>query len=497
MAWPPGAMPLAHLSRLARHFARRSHAAAATTTSPAAADKPGVTSGAAALLFANLPPGTPPVQAYESLVESGKISPDENQRLALQPLQRLHQDLAEYVEGKASGATTTGDEGGGGGGGLFGKLGSMFGGASKGASSGPTSTNTPRGVYLQGGVGTGKSFCMDLFFNVQPAELKKTRVHFHDFMAKVHLELHARKHLPDPLPDVARDMKSKAKLLCFDEFQVTDVADAMILRRLLEALRSCGCVCVFTSNRVPRELYKNGLNRASFVPAIDLIEQTNDVFCFDASAIDYRLTGTLGNSAGGSGPWFVDGDGGDVGNTFDRFWEKKLCKDQGETSSALIALGRRMNLPRVSKDGGSVRFTFDELFGQPLGASDYGRLSGQHHTIMIEDVPRLNADNLDKLRRFITGIDVFYERKAKLIILAAAPVLELFDSTGLENRDESFAWDRTVSRLTEMQTQEYMRAPWQPTSITEAEKKEEEQEEESRERIKRSKSLGGHEVKQW
>ena len=403
----------------------------------------GVSAGAAAL-FARLEPGLPPMQAYDAMCEDGKVHADENQRLALKPLTRLHNELLAYEVPKEDAQARSG--------GLFGAL---FGNNA----AEPTTKDVPQGVYLQGGVGTGKSFCMDLFYHCQTTRIPKARVHFHDFMAEVHRELHKRKHLPDPLPEVAKALKSKAALLCFDEFQVTDVADAMILRRLLEALRACGCVLVFTSNRMPQELYKNGLNRAQFLPAIALLEEVCEVHSFDASARDYRLTGTL---AEGAFPWFVGTHESDAGRTFERVWSDTLCKGKGETNDALVAMGRRLELPRVSKDGGSVRLTFDELFGQPLGASDYGRIVAQYHTVVIDGVPLLSAENLDKMRRFITGIDVMYERKAKLVFLAAAPVLELFDATGLENRDESFAWDRTVSRLTEMSSEEYRMAPWQP-----------------------------------
>jgi cell division protein ZapE len=311
-----------------------------------------------------------------------------------------------------------------------------------------------RGVYLWGPVGRGKSMLMDLFFDSAPTQ-KKRRVHFHVFMAEVHRLIDAwrkgdsasRKALfgtakgDDPIPPTAGVIAADARLLCFDEFQVTDIADAMILGRLFEALTADGVTLVATSNRPPGELYKNGLNRQLFEPFIAEIEQKLEVVGVRGPK-DYRL-----DRLRGARTWLAPVNTANEA-AFNKLWGEML-DGQAEVGAVLEVLGRKVSFPRAA--GGLVRSAFNSLCGQALGPSDYLALAERFHTVFLENVPLLTPDKRDAARRFVTLVDALYEAQVKLIVLAAGEPESLYPAG-----DGAFEFERTVSRLQEMRSVDYL-----------------------------------------
>ena len=304
---------------------------------------------------------------------------------------------------------------------------------------------SPRGLYIYGGVGRGKSMLMDLFFAAAPVAVKR-RVHFHAFMREVHARLHelrqANKNgVADPLAHVASEIADKAWLLCFDEFVVNDIADAMILGRLFECLFTNGVVVVATSNFPPDELYKNGLQRERFEPFIALIEQRLEIVGLDGPT-DYRLRRLAGR------PVFFSPLGPEATAALDRAW-RDLTDDAPGVPLGIPVLGRTLGVPRFAQ--GVARFTFADLCEKPLGAPDYLALSARVHTVMIDEVPTLSPARHNEARRFITLIDTLYEAKTKLLMSMAAPPARLYpEGTG------AFEFTRTASRLMEMQSADYL-----------------------------------------
>jgi cell division protein ZapE len=306
----------------------------------------------------------------------------------------------------------------------------------------------PRGLYIHGSVGRGKSMLMDLFFAGAPVA-RKRRVHFHAFMAEVHQRLHAQRQATkgqqaDPLAHVAAEIGDQAWLLCFDEFVVNNIADAMILGRLFQTLIELGVVIVATSNFAPDELYKNGLQRDRFEPFIALIKREVDVISLDGT-VDYRMARLAGR------PVYHAPLGPATDAAVAQAWAD-LTDDAECAAEALAVLGRMVQVPCAAK--GVARFSFDELCARPLGASDYLALAARYHTLIIEQVPELGTALHNEARRFITLIDTLYESKTKLILGAAAAPERLYpDGTG------AFEFRRTVSRLMEMQSADYLAVP--------------------------------------
>lgn len=303
----------------------------------------------------------------------------------------------------------------------------------------------PRSVYLWGGVGRGKSFIMDCFFDAVPYK-RKRRVHFHAFMQSVHEQLRAHKDEEDPLAKVADAIALQTRLLCFDEFHVSDIADAMILGRLLQALFERGVVFVMTSNYPPDGLYPNGLQRHNFVPTIDLIKARFDVLEVDEGT-DYRLR-SLERMNVFLVPSGVEADA-------------RLASHFGEIAGAVgkpgeIELqGRKVKSRRMAP--GVIWFDFQTLCGGPRSQNDYLQLAREHHTVLLSNLPRMTRAQGNEARRFTWLVDVLYDARVKFIASAEAEATELYREG--PNAQE---FPRTVSRLIEMRTREYLAEAHRP-----------------------------------
>ncbi|KAI0258600.1 AFG1-like ATPase-domain-containing protein [Gloeopeniophorella convolvens] len=403
-----------------------------------------------------------PMREYQTLVATGSLKPDDHQTRIIQKLQDLHDALAVYEPPPIEPPS------------LLSRLFSRPGPST-------SSEGRPQGLYLYGDVGTGKTMLMDLFYNTLPARVtRKRRVHFHAFMLDVHKRMHAAKAAGagDPLAPVARDLASEARVLCLDEFQVTDIADAMILRRLLEALLEHDVVCVFTSNRHPDELYKNGIQRASFLPAIDLLKSHFAVTDLD-SGTDYRRMPRALSHA------YFSPLSPATRAAIDTRFSALTDGLPIELDSTMRLWGRNLTVPRSA--GRVAQFGFTELCGRPLGAADYLELTQRFGTLFVTDVPRMGLGEKDKARRFITFIDACYESKTRLFASSEVPIFEIFsddsaaasdahvsdhmraimDDLGLpaeiagaasmfSGEEELFAFARCCSRLVQMGSTEWM-----------------------------------------
>ena len=361
--------------------------------------------------------GEGPLALYRRKRAEGLLAPDPAQLLAAEKLQSLHNALAR--------------PGDGGRGGWRARLGL-----------GRRAEPATQGLYLFGPVGTGKSMLMDIFFAGAPPA-KKRRVHFHAFMLEVHEALHRlRKEANgDPIPPLARSIAAEARLLCFDEFQVADIADAMLLGRLFEALFEEGLVVVATSNYPPDDLYKGGLQRENFLPFIDLLKERVDILELDGGR-DYRRRRIseldvyhtpLGAAAEAA-----------LLRAFAR-----LTDAAAPGPETLIVQGRRLEVRKAAK--GVAFFDFDELCRKPLGAADYLAIAGRFHAVILDGVPRLSADERNAARRLITLIDALYEHRVKLV-MAADDLPDRLYAAG----DGAFDFRRTASRLMEMQSRDYL-----------------------------------------
>lgn len=360
-----------------------------------------------------------PKSRYEELVAAGELQPDAEQKAAARRLARLRKELTRISSPALIDR-------------LFGKA-----------------KARPQGVYMWGGVGRGKSMLMDLFHEALTIEAKR-RVHFHSFMQDVHRKMrYWRTADPgDPIPNVARDIAENLRCLCFDEMVVNNSADAMIMSRLFRALIvDEGVTVVTTSNRPPTDLYKDGLNREHFLPFIELIEQRLDVIRLNGP-VDYRL-----DRIGGLDNWHAplgDEATAQVREAFFRLTD--YDPDDGDhVPFADIDLGggRTLHVPRSLKGVGV--FSFKRLCAEPRGASDYLAVARAYHTVIIVGIPVMGPDDRNEAARFITLIDALYEERVKLFAAAAAEPDQLYEAG-----DGSFEFERTVSRLIEMQSDDYM-----------------------------------------
>jgi len=310
-----------------------------------------------------------------------------------------------------------------------------------------------KGLYIYGDVGRGKTMLMDLFFAASPVA-RKRRAHFHEFMVDVHERVHAfRQKLKlgelageDPIERTAIELAQEAWLLCFDEFHVTDIADAMILGRLFAQLFARGVVVVATSNVPPHDLYKDGLNRALFVPFIRMLEEHMDVVTLEART-DFRL-----EKLAGMGVWYVPaGPAADA--ALDEAWRRLARGHDGEPQE-LAVRGRAVRVPRAAM--GVARFSFHDLCEQPLAAADYLRIAREYHTLVLDRIPIMTYDTRDAAKRLIILIDTLYDMNVKLIASADAESETLYrGEQGFEARE----FRRTASRLIEMRSQAYLARP--------------------------------------
>jgi cell division protein ZapE len=297
-----------------------------------------------------------------------------------------------------------------------------------------------RGLYLWGGVGRGKTYLMDLFFECLPFE-EKVRMHFHRFMRRAHDELRALAGTSDPLHGVADRLAGEARVICFDEFFVSDITDAMILGELFDALFSRGVTLVATSNVPPRDLYRDGLQRRRFLPAIDLIERHTAVVNVDGG-IDHRLR-TLEQAELFHTP--LD-EAADVSL---RASFEALAPEPGVFDTGIEVEGRRIPVRALADD--VVWFDFEALCDGPRSQNDYIELAREYHAVLVSGVPRFTTRSEDQARRFISLVDEFYDRGVKLILSAEVPIPELYAGERL-----AFEFERTASRLLEMQSRDYL-----------------------------------------
>lgn len=304
------------------------------------------------------------------------------------------------------------------------------------------------GLYLHGGVGRGKTFLMDLFHAALPP-VPARRVHFNRFMQEVHARLRALNDLPDPLQQIAQDLAREVRVLCFDELHVNDIADAMLLGGLFTGLVEAGTTLVFTSNVPPAGLYRDGLQRARFLPAIALLEQHCEVLTVDGGQ-DYRLRELE------RAPLYLDSAAPDTAVALAaRFHTLTGTNPAAETSNAIELAGRRV--PCAGQAGDVIWFTFNALCDGPRGQADYIELAGAYSTVLLQDIPVLGPEQDNAARRLVSLVDEFYDRGVKLVVSAAAPPTALYTGERL-----AFEFQRTASRLLEMQSHDYLARPHQP-----------------------------------
>ena len=296
----------------------------------------------------------------------------------------------------------------------------------------------PKGLYIHGEVGRGKTMLMDLFHARATVEPRR-RVHFHAFMQDVHRRLHqARKsHAQDPIAPVARAIASEARLLCLDEMQITDIADAMIVGRLFEGLLAAGTVIVTTSNLAPADLYRDGLNRQLFLPFIALINDRLDVISLDGTT-DYRLGRVKAHET------FLTPISPETDARLQDLWRRLTDTEQGE-SLDISVLGRKLHVPQAAH--GCARFRFSDLCEKPLGPPDYLALAHNFRTVFVEHIPALGPERRNEAKRFVLLIDTLYDGKVRFIATSEKPADEIYPSG-----DHAFEFGRTVSRLREMQS---------------------------------------------
>jgi cell division protein ZapE len=348
---------------------------------------------------------------YRRALADGALKPDSAQQAAAEKLNVLARLLAKYRPGRFS---------------FFARK------------------EPPRGLYIWGDVGRGKSMLMDMFFG-EAAIAPKRRVHFNAFMTDVHARLHAERAKPDtsdPIPAMARALAAEAQLLCFDEFQVTDVADAMILGRLFEQLLGVGTVIVATSNAAPANLYEGGLNRQLFLPFIGLIETRLDVLEL-SGPIDYRLHRLSGH------PVYLTPLSRETDAAMNAAWRRLTGCVRGNPAR-LTVFGRTLLVPEAAR--GVARFSFSDLCEKPLAAADYLEIARHFHTVLVDHIPVLDPTRRDTARRFVLLIDTLYDQGAKLICSAEAAPDQLYPAG-----DGAEAFRRTASRLAEMQSDDYLR----------------------------------------
>jgi cell division protein ZapE len=369
---------------------------------------------------------------YAALVAAGKIEADPGQAVLVRHFAALERRLEEHRLAQKSSS-----------------LGWLFGKRNK---SGPP----VKGLYVYGEVGRGKTMMMDLFFATSAVQ-RKRRVHFHEFMADVHERVHTyRQEMKngdaadhDPIQRAAAAIAEESWLLCFDEFHVTDIADAMILARLFTKLFELGVVVVATSNQAPTGLYKDGLNRALFLPFIALLQKHCDVLRLDAR-VDFRLEKLTGVPT-----WYVPPDAAATA-ALDEAWTRLAGENHGAPHELMVK-GHVVHVPKAAM--GVARFTFAELCARPLAAADYLKIAHEFHTIILDHIPVMDHSRRNEAKRFIILVDTLYDHAVKLVASAEAQPDHLYIATEGYEANE---FKRTASRLIEMRSQAYLGLPHGP-----------------------------------
>ena len=416
---------------------------------------------------------------YQRLVGEGQVHHDTHQMEALEFLEHLRMELLAYNLPPLPKETssTSGDEG------SFSSWFGFGGSNTSGANQSVMKTamnwksTVPRGVYLHGGVGSGKTMLMNLFYDSlteEPWASEKQKIHYHKFMATIHKEMHRARnnqsgqHVSDAvLPAVIAETARNGRLICLDEFQVTDVADALILQRLFAGLwKDQGCIVVATSNRAPCDLYLGGLQRDRFLPFIDLLQEScHEVSLWD-SAVDYRLIQKV-ESGEMASLWFV-GTQGEA--ELDHLFRQELVGPVNTTRSLDLPVSsesqRTIPVPQANQARRIARFSFAEICQTAMGASDYLVIGEHFSTVVVDQIPTLTLNELNWVRRFILLVDALYESNVKLILhcheaTQASDIFVVQDRESVvANHDEVFAFDRTVSRLQEMSSRTYLHRKW-------------------------------------
>ena len=368
-----------------------------------------------------------PLERYQSDLAAGVLMPDAAQANAIEHVQRLYKELLQPRPGP-----------------LRRVLRRLTGARGQGST-------IVKGIYFYGGVGRGKTYIMDAFFDCLPLE-RKLRTHFHRFMQQVHADLARLKQQKNPLERVAASIADKAQVLCFDEFFVSDIGDAMILGGLLEHLLEAGVVLVATSNIHPDRLYENGLQRDRFLPSIALLHRYTEVVELDGG-VDYRLR-TLRQACLYFTPLGSEADAA-LQQSFTALVPSQADLSDGVEGRQLEVLGRPVWARQVAD--GVVWFEFAELCASARSAYDYIELARVYHTLVLSNVPALDAARDDAARRFVSLVDELYDRHVKLIVSAAVPLPDLYQGTEL-----AFVFERTRSRLLEMQSEDYLAREHRP-----------------------------------
>lgn len=363
-----------------------------------------------------------PLERYQHDLDSGSLQPDAAQAEAVKRLQKVYEELTKSIPVE---------------GGLLKKLFKR-----------QEPVAAPKGLYFWGGVGRGKTYLMDAFYDSLPFE-QKMRVHFHRFMQMAHRKLKELAGQKNPLKVLAREMKADNRVICFDEFFVSDITDAMILGGLMEELFQLGVTLVATSNIVPDDLYKDGLQRQRFLPVIELLKQHTDVLNVDGG-VDYRLR-VLEQAE----IYHFPLDGGANNSLMDSFMQLAPDLETITEGERVEIEGRALTTVRCGDD--IVWFEFAELCDGPRSQNDYIEIARMYHAVLVSNVPVLGGSKDDQARRFINLVDEFYDRNVKLIISAEVPIVELYSGGRL-----AFEFERTQSRLLEMQSHDYLAQPHKP-----------------------------------
>ncbi len=357
-------------------------------------------------------------QAYQELQDGGSLSYDENQLQVIELLDRIGKNLIELEKNSKT-------------------LAGFF----------KNRKNVPKGLYIYGSVGCGKTMLMDLFFNELPINAKR-RVHFHEFMDEIHKAINQyrqnaknNKGSRDPIPHIIKPIIRDVRLLCFDEFHVNDITNAMLLQRLFEKLFHAGIVIVATSNVEPDNLYKDGLNRQLFLPFIDLLKKHNNIFHLKSKK-DYRLKNLAQKQI------FYFGNGEPAKRAMDEIFNA-LIAGQKAAPTVIENLGRKIKVPMQAM--GVARFSFAHLCQAPLGARDYLKIARTFHTIIIDNIPKFDEIDSSAIKRFILMIDVFYDNNIKIAASFACPLENL-----IADSENKFEFARTISRLYEMNSEKYL-----------------------------------------